>query len=171
MIDPAGIRRRGAERSAPRSRSGPSAAESQRVARSAPSLVPARAPRHAPIVLREDPPHARLEIERGVVVTQRDALHLLPARSGGAVERAVPATQRIGGVARRIRRVRAKLGPERRDTSAGAVACLTSARRGGDAGHEPVVVVSVLGRAPVGAGEAAGIAVERGALALKHNVE
>ena len=171
MIDPAGIRRRGAERSAPRSRLGSSASKPQRVMRAAPGFVPARAPRHARIVFHEDPPDARLERERGVVSTKRGALHLLPARSGDAVEHGVPATQRIGGEARLSVRARAKLGSNRGDAPAGTIARLTSARRDRDAGHEPVVVAGVSGRAPVGTGQTPCIVVERETLALKHDVE
>ena len=171
MIDPAGIKRRGAERSAPRSRSGPSAPKSQRIVRATPGLVPARAPGHASVVFGEDPPHPRLEVERGVAVTKRGTPQRLAARSGGTVEHRVPSPERTGSGARPIGRVRTELGPERRDAPPGAIACLTSARGSSDAGREPIVLTSILGRAPVGARQAACISVERGTLTLEYDVE
>jgi hypothetical protein len=171
MIDPAGITQRGAERSAPRSRSGPSGTDSHGIAPAAAHLVTTCATEKAAVVLHGDPPHAGHKVERRLTIAKHDTLDLLSSRSRCAVERGLQWKDRMGVAARRVGRMSTELCAQRGRASSRAIACLTSARGARDTAHEGVVVAGVRRCPPVGTGELSGVPVERVTLDLERAIQ
>lgn len=171
MTDPAGITQRGAEQSAPRSRSGMSGFDSHGVSRFRTQIVSSHTSEQAVLGLHCQPPGAGRQLERRLAVP-KGSTHDLPATGArGAVEDRTKALARLGGSLSGIGRVGAQLGAKRGDAATGAVACLTSAGRDGDARDVRIVPFPVLGAAAITAGEGSRLPIERVACALKCGVE
>ena len=172
MIDPAGImEQRGAERSAPRSRSRALPSDAHRVVRSRPHLMAFDAAETAVLTLHREPPDARLHVDRRASVSQRRAHDRLAPRAGGAVERR---TQLDGGVGVAIGGMwdmRAELSAERRRSAARAVTCLTSPGRDTDTGHVLIEASPVLLSPTISARQRPSLAVERVARTPKCGIE
>ncbi len=160
MTDPAGIAERGAERSAPRSRSGPSAADVNGVARSGANLVSSDVAEETVIGLDREPPDSRRQLERCLTVANRFPHDPRAIGAGRAVERGSEALSWIGVPPCEIWRIRAKLRAKGGGTTTGAIASLTSASRDGDARHVRVVTLSVLDRVSVASHEAPSLPVQ-----------
>jgi hypothetical protein len=171
MTDPAGITQRGAEQSAPRSRSGLSASDSQGVSRFRTQIVSSHPSEQTVLALYRQPPGAGRQLERRLAVAKGSAQDLPPIGAPSAVEGRSEARARLGVSLRRIGRVGAQLRAKRGDAPAGAVACLTSAGRDGDARHVRIVPFPVLRAAAIAAGEAPRLPIERVACSLKCGVE
>jgi hypothetical protein len=171
MIDPAGVTQRGAERSAPRSRSGPSASDSHGIARADARLVATRTAEAAVVTFHGNPPDAGREVQRRTAIAERGALDLLSSRSCGTVERGAQVDDGIGMTAREIRRVSAELSAQRRCAAASPVPCLTSAGGDRDTAHEGFVLAGVLACASVGSRQGPRVAVERVARALEGGIQ
>ena len=171
MIDPAGITQRGAERSAPRSRSGPSASDSYGIARPEARLVATHATEEAVGKLHGNPPHARREVEPRTAIAKRDALDLPSSRPRRAVECGAQGYDAIDRTARGIRRMSAELSAQRGRAATRAVACLTSAHGDRDAAHEDFVVADVLACASVGLRQCPGVSVEHFACTLEVDIQ
>jgi hypothetical protein len=167
MIDPAGIRKRGAERSAPRFSFGPSASDSQGIGRPGLRFMTTRPAEKTAIVLYSDPPQAGLEIQPSLAVAKNDALDLLSSCLHGAIESDAQPSDQVIAALRRIGRVGAELSAQRGRAATRAVACLTSAHRDRHAAHEGVVCARIRGGAPVGVRHPPRVVVQRVTLALE----
>ena len=171
MTDPAGITQRGAERSAPRSRSGPSSPDSHGIARPWTRFVATRATEDTARVFHGDPPDAGLEIKRRAPIANGSALDLLPSRQRGAVQRRAPTRGRVGVTASGIGCVSTELISQRGGAAALAVARLTSASGDRDPAHESIVVAGVPRCSSVAPGQRPGVAVEGISRALKLGIQ
>ncbi len=171
MTDPAGITQRGAEQSAPRSRSGLSGADLHRVSRSRAHLVSSHAREQSFASLDRQPPDARRQLERRLAIAKRAANDLLSGGARCAVEGGAKARARVGSSLRRVGRVGAQLRAERGGVAPSAIARLTSTGCHSDARHVRVVSLPVLHAAAIAAGEASRLPVKRVACLLKSRVE
>ncbi len=171
MTDPAGITRRGAEQSAPRSRSGLSAADSHGVARSRAHVVSSHAREEAVLALHRQPPDSRRQLERRFAFAERRTHDLFATGARRAVERRTKARTRLGASLRGIGRIGTELCSQRSGATPGAVARLTSSRRDGEARHVRVVALAVLKGAAIASREASRFPVERVTCPLKCQVQ
>lgn len=171
MIDLAGITQRGAERSAPRSRSGGSAANSKRVSRSWAHLVATHATEEAPFSLHRNPPDARPEVELRLAIAEDRALDLLSPSACCAIESGTQPPDRAGSRPSRLGCLIAQLGAQGGSTPTGAIARATSARGERNATHERVVLSRVGRRPSVRRCQSAGIPVEHVTLVLERTIQ
>ena len=172
MIDPAGImEQRGAERSAPRSRSRPSTSDANRVARSRPRLMTSDAAKAAVVTLHREPPDAGLDLDRRTAVAQRGAHDRLAAGARGAVEGRTQTDRGVGMAIGGIGGIHAKLSAERGRSAARTVTCLTSPGRDADTHHVLVEAAPVLLGPAIRTRERPSLAVERVARAPKCGIE
>lgn len=171
MKDPAGITRRGAEQSAPRSRSGRSAANSKRVSRSWAHLVATHATEEAAFSLHGNPPDARPEVELRPAIAEDRALDLLSPSACCAIESGTQPPDRAGSRPSRLGCLITQLGAQGRSTPTGAIARPTSASGEGNATHEGVVLSRVDRRPSVGRCQSPGIPVEYVTLVLERTIQ
>ncbi len=171
MIDPAGITQRGAEQSAPRSRSGLSTLESDGVARPGPHLVALHACEQSLVAFERQPPGARWKVERRVGLAELGAHDGFAAGACGAVEGGAKARSGVGVPLCGVGGVGAQLRAERGGAAARPVPRLTSAPRDSHPRHVGIVSAGVFHRATISASENTRLAVERIAHALKCGVQ
>jgi hypothetical protein len=161
MTDPAGITQRGAEQSAPRSRSGLSAAQSYRVAGLRARIVPKYVTQSPVFTFYGKPPGARRELEGGQVVAKLGTYDRPATRARSAIECSAEGSRWIGSTLPRIRRsLGAQLSAHHGRAATSTVACLTSASSRSDACHVGVVSLAVFRGPTVSAGEASCLTVE-----------
>lgn len=171
MTDPAGITQRGAEQSAPRSRSGLSSSESHGVSRFHTQMVPSHTSEQTVLALHRQPPGTGRQLERRLAVA-KGSTHDPPATGARrAVETRTKARARVGVSRRRVGGVGAQVRAKRDNAAAGPVARLTSAGGDGDARDVRVVPLPVLSAVAIAAGEVSRLPIERVACSLKCGVE
>ena len=171
MIDPAGITQRGAEQSAPRSRSGLSTVESHGVSRLRQHLVASHAREQSPLAFERQPPGAWWQVERRMGLAELRAHNGFTAGACGAVERLAKTRSGVGVPPCGVGGIGAQLRAESGGATARPVARLTSARRDSHPRHVGVVSPGVFRRATIASREALRVAVERIASAPKCGVE